>query len=50
VAQSEADDKTKCDRHGNLYEQGWTFKNSTKGIILSRVSAGQAVLVGRFRA
>jgi hypothetical protein len=38
VAQSEADDKTKCDRHGNLYEQGWTFKNSTKGIILSRVA------------
>ena len=31
VAQSEADDKTKCDRHGNLHEQGRTFKNSTKG-------------------
>ena len=34
VAQSEADAKTKCDRHGNLHEQGRTFKNSTKGIIL----------------
>jgi hypothetical protein len=31
LAQSEADAKTKCDRHGNLHEQGRTFKNSTKG-------------------